>query len=151
MVDWSIETLRDLSPILAIVFFITSTILVLKLRSKKSLAYEKVTDSTLIVGEAIKSKVDILFNGEKVEDVHLLEVKIMNNGNEHVKEEDYKKPITSTGYLRCRNPKHTPQNLGHKHRLLHCKQLFFLQQNSTKEDHPYQTLQMEDPRSFLPF
>ena len=94
MVDWSIETLRDLSPILAIVFFITSTILVLKLRSKKSLAHEKVTDSSLIVGEAIKPEVDILFRGEKVEDVHLLEVRIINNGNKHVKEEDFKKPIT---------------------------------------------------------
>ena len=94
MMDWSTETLRDLSPILAIIFFITSTMLVLKLRKRKSLAYDMVTDSSLIVGEAIKPEVDILFRGEKVEDVHLLEVKIINDGNEHVKEEDYKKPIT---------------------------------------------------------
>ena len=92
MVSWSIETLVNLSP--AFVFGIISIILAFKLRKKKSLAYDIVTDSSLIVGEAIKPEVDILFRGEKVEDVHLLEVKIINNGNEHVKEEDYKKPIT---------------------------------------------------------
>ena len=90
--SWSIETLVNLSP--AFVFGIISIILAFKLRKKKSLAYDIVTDSSLIVGEAIKPEVDILFRGEKVEDVHLLEVKIINNGNEHVKEEDYKKPIT---------------------------------------------------------
>ncbi len=58
------------------------------------MAYERITDSSLIVGEAIKPEVNILFKGEKVEDVHLLEVKIINDGNEHVKEEDFKKPIT---------------------------------------------------------
>ncbi len=95
MVSWSIETLRDLSPILAIVFFIISVYLTFKLRRKKSLAYETVTDTSLIsVGKAIESEVDIIFQGKKVEDVHLLQVRIMNDGNEHVKKEDFKKPIT---------------------------------------------------------
>lgn len=66
-----------------------------KLRRKKSLVYETITDTSLIsVGKSIESEVDITFRGNKVEDVHLLQVKIINNGNEHVKEEDFKKPIT---------------------------------------------------------
>jgi len=47
MVSWSIETLVDLRTVLACLFFIISVYLMFKLRKKKSLAYETVTDTSL--------------------------------------------------------------------------------------------------------
>ena len=80
---------------LACLFFGISVYLAFSFRKKKSLAYEIITSSSLIsVKKEIESEVNITFRGKKVEDVHLLQVKIINNGNDHVKEEDFKKPIT---------------------------------------------------------
>ena len=95
MVSWNIEDLVDFRTILACVFFMISVYLTFKLRKKKSLAYEITTSSSLIsVKKEIESDVNITFRGKKVEDVYLLKVKIINNGYDHVKEEDFKKPIT---------------------------------------------------------
>lgn len=88
IVDW-------ISTTLAIIFFVSTVILTIKIRKKKSLAYEIISETSLIhIEDQITSDVSVTYRGENVKNVHLIQVRILNNGNEHVSKEDFIKPIT---------------------------------------------------------
>jgi hypothetical protein len=64
-------------------------------RKKKSLSYEVLSESPLIsISDEIKDSLQVLFNGKPVENIHLLLVKFVNDGNVPVAANDYERPLT---------------------------------------------------------
>jgi len=67
----------------------------IKLKVKKRLSYEvKSRFSLLKIGNQIKHDVKVIYGQEEVKNIHLLLVKIINDGNKHILEEDFIEPIT---------------------------------------------------------
>lgn len=68
-------------------------------RKKKSLSFRVVTNTSLLpLDEAVKSeakdKLQILFDGKPVQNVHLLELEILNDGNVPIPTSDFERPLT---------------------------------------------------------
>jgi len=65
-----------------------------KQRAQKEIAYEVQSDTRIVnVEEEVKDRVEILFDGNHVEDMSLLTSKVRNIGNIAVKREDYAEPL----------------------------------------------------------
>lgn len=77
----------------AIIAIIIPVILYWKTRQKKALSYTVSSSPLLSVKDEIKKKVQILYDGKPVEQVHLTVFKIINSGNVPITPEDYKTPI----------------------------------------------------------
>lgn len=83
--------------ILAAVALLVSIVLYRKARTKKSLSYEVVSEYPLIsVDDEIKGKLQILLNGKPVENVHLLSIRFINDGNVPIIADDYERPLSVT-------------------------------------------------------
>jgi hypothetical protein len=81
----------------AIFFGITTLILTMKLRRKKSLYYRVISVTPLLnIEERIKKEIKITYGNEDVKNLHLLLIEIGNNGNEPIQKNEYKKPIIFT-------------------------------------------------------
>ena len=93
-----IEILRDpmwqfIGVLIALLALIISILLWMQ-RKRKALSYEIVSRTPLLsFKEKIKGNLQILFDGREVQDVHLIEVRMFNSGNESIKSEDYERPI----------------------------------------------------------
>jgi hypothetical protein len=84
-----------MQAIIGIVAIFITILLYLKTRKRKSLTYEVVSEYPLIsVDDEIKGKLQILFNGEAIENVHLLSIKFINDGNIPISAGDYERPLT---------------------------------------------------------
>lgn len=86
-------------------------------RRKPSLSYEVLAEDPLIsIGEEIKGKLQILFNGNPIENVHLLLLKFTNDGNIPIAATDFEQPLTlnlesGSSILSAEYVKATPENL----------------------------------------
>jgi hypothetical protein len=91
------EILRDpvwqfIGVILAVVI---SCVGYLIQRNRKKLVYEIVSRTRLVTKEEeIKGSLQIVFEGKPVEDVRLLEIKIINSGNMPIVSSDYERPVS---------------------------------------------------------
>ncbi|MBN8657157.1 MAG: hypothetical protein J0M11_15590 [Anaerolineae bacterium] len=94
------DLLRDsiwqfIGSILGLIAVIVTIVIFLLQRTKKSLAYEIVASTPLLaVSNEVKGKVQILFEGIPVQNVHLLIINIVNDGNTGITSSDFEKPIT---------------------------------------------------------
>jgi hypothetical protein len=94
------EFLRDpiwqfIGAILGLVAIIISIIVFYMQRRKKSLAYEIIANTSLLtLNDEIKGKVQILFEGSVVQNVYLILLHILNDGNTAIVSSDYEFPLT---------------------------------------------------------
>lgn len=80
---------------LAIFFGITTLILTVKMRRKRSLCYTVISETPLLsIKERIREDIKIIYRNEEVKDLHFLLIGIENDGNEPLQMDDFKKPIT---------------------------------------------------------
>jgi hypothetical protein len=86
-------------------------------KQRKSFSYEVVSEYPLIsIHKEIKGKLQILLDGNPVENVHLLLIKFINDGNIPIAASDYERPITldfkdSSNILSADYVKASPGNL----------------------------------------
>jgi hypothetical protein len=101
MWEFALNILRDplwqfIGALLILGSLIVSLFL-LKQRGRKSLTYEILSNISLLSNkEEIKGKLKILFEETPVEDVHLIEIKIINSGNTPIISTDYEQSINLT-------------------------------------------------------
>lgn len=94
------DLLRDpiwqfIGAILGLIAIFISIIVFFLQRRKKSLAYEIITNTPLLtLNDEIKGKVQILFEGSAVQNVHLIMLHILNDGNIAISSSDYESPLT---------------------------------------------------------
>lgn len=83
-----------IAVLVAIVAIFTSIVLYGKQRRRKALSYQIITQTPLLtVKEEIGKDVQILYKEKLVQQVHLIEVKIINSGNIPIEEDHYERPI----------------------------------------------------------
>lgn len=76
-----------ISTTLAIYFY-------LRQRGKKKLSYEIITSQSLLtVDEALSGDIKILYKEEEITDVHLLTIKVVNDGNVPILKEDFNRAL----------------------------------------------------------
>lgn len=64
-------------------------------RSKKEITYQVISDAPIAnINKEVKDRVKILFDGNPVEDINLLVLKVWNPGRVAVKRDDFDEPIT---------------------------------------------------------
>jgi hypothetical protein len=86
-------------------------------KKKKSLSYEILSVSPLIsISDEIKGSLQVLFNGKAVDNVHLLLIKFINDGNIPVAASDYERPLSlklegNSDILSAEFVESTPTNL----------------------------------------
>jgi hypothetical protein len=78
---------------IAIITIIITVVLYWKQRQKKKLSFALLSTPLLSVKNEIKKKVQILYDGKPVDQVHLAVVKIINPGNTLIEKKDYETPI----------------------------------------------------------
>ncbi len=94
------EILRDplwqfVGVVVALGAIATSIILYMKSRSRKSLAYSIVSITRLLsVKTEIKKDLQMFYKGKPIEQVHLVLIKIINNGNLPVTANDFERPFS---------------------------------------------------------
>jgi len=83
-----------LGAVLAVVSILLAIFLYLRSRQRKSLSYEVLSQYPLIsVNDEIKGRLKILLDDISVKDVHLLIIKLINNGNVAITASDYERPL----------------------------------------------------------
>lgn len=93
--DILIDPLEFIGVILAAATIIISIILYMRQRQKKGISYTIVSCVPLLsVGEEISGKLQILFDGKPVQQVHLVEADIVNSGNVPIKATEFERPIS---------------------------------------------------------
>lgn len=81
--------------IIGVTSIIVTAFISYKARKRKSLSYEVLSENPLIsMGEEVKGKLQLLFDGNPVQHLHLLLVKFINDGNIPVLATDYERPLT---------------------------------------------------------
>ena len=81
--------------ILGVLAIFISYILYRKQSQKKALEYEIISSTPLLsIGEEVKGKLEIFFNRERVKQVHLIQVRIINSGNTPILTNDFKRPVS---------------------------------------------------------
>lgn len=95
-----LEFLRDpiwqfIGAVFAFIAIIISIAIPLQQRSRKALTYRIIVNTSLIdVNELVKKKIEILYEGKKVEGVHFLLIKLENSGNVDIPISDYERPVS---------------------------------------------------------
>jgi hypothetical protein len=93
MPDFSLN-LNGIIAIIAIITTITVAYFANWWRNRKKLSYEIIAESLLLTAdEEIKDDLQILYKGAEVKNVHLLILKIINNGNQPILSNDFEKPL----------------------------------------------------------
>jgi hypothetical protein len=90
------EILKD--PVWQFIGIVISSILVITIyilqRKTKKLSYEVLSNSQLLtVEEELQGKVKVLYDGNEVKNVHLLTIKIINDGNQSILPTDFVRPL----------------------------------------------------------
>jgi hypothetical protein len=86
-------------------------------RSRKSLAFKVLTETSLIsIGEELKGKLQVTLDGASVKNVHLVIIKVWNNGNVSIAKSDFEKPMLfsfseQVNILSAKIIEKTPQSL----------------------------------------
>lgn len=94
------EVLKDpLWPVIGVVFAVLAVLVTIIIffvqRKTKKLSFE-ITSNTQLLGvkDEIQGKVQVLYEGKEVKNVHLLTVKITNSGNQSISSSDYERPLS---------------------------------------------------------
>jgi len=94
------ELLRDplwtfVGVILAVLAVLVTVMIFFAQRKTKKLSYE-ITSNTQLLGvkDEIQGKVQVLYEGKEVKNVHLLTIKFSNNGNQSISSNDYERPLS---------------------------------------------------------
>ena len=93
------DILRDplwqfIGAVLVVLGIIISVVVLRQERHRKKLSYEIISSTPLLSSkEEISGKLQILFKGNPVEDVHLIEIKIANSGNMPITSAEYERPV----------------------------------------------------------
>lgn len=67
----------------------------LKQKNVKELAYEKVSLNNIVeIDSKFRNSIEVKFNGEKVENLWLLIIKIVNSGNSPIEKKDFDAPLS---------------------------------------------------------
>ena len=83
-----------IGAVIGVLAIFASIYIFLRQRSKKSLAYEVITQTELLsIKDEIKGKVQVLFEGQAVQNVHLISMQIFNDGNVSIRASDFERPI----------------------------------------------------------
>lgn len=94
MIDLSL----DLKVILAAFAILTAITIALYFqwwRNRKKLSYDVLTKTSLLFASAeIKNELQVLYKGEPVEHLYLLVIKIINDGYQPIKKDDFEKPLS---------------------------------------------------------
>jgi hypothetical protein len=94
------EILRDqiwtfIGTILALFAIIVTVVIYLLQRNKKLLTYQILTNTQLFkVGEKLKGKLEMIYDGIPVKNMFLVMIRIENNGNQSITSQDFEKPIS---------------------------------------------------------
>ena len=91
-----LETLRDpiWQSLIALIAIAVSIYFFVLQRKKKSLSYTVLTETALLtINEAIKSKLQIIYEGRPVQEVHLVVLRVVNDGNISIDVKDFYEPL----------------------------------------------------------
>jgi hypothetical protein len=92
--DFTTIDLRLLVTAVALVVALITLIYFQWWRNRKRLSYELVSNIELVsAAEQIRDEVEIRYKGEPVKNVTLLLIKLINDGYQPIKKEDFEKPI----------------------------------------------------------
>src|SRR5713226_9186778 len=81
------------APVISISSILVSIWIFRKGLERKEIAYHVLTDNPVLrVDEEVKSKIKIEFDGQKVEGMSLVVIKVWNSGTKSVKPQDYINP-----------------------------------------------------------
>lgn len=94
------ELIRDpiwtfVGVLCAILAVFVTIFIFLAQRKTKRLSYE-ITSNTQLLGvkDEIQGKVQVLYDGKEVKNVHLLTIRFTNNGNQSIASSDYERPLS---------------------------------------------------------
>lgn len=96
------DVLRDqiwdfIGVIIACLTLVVTLIITYVQKHKKGLTYEFISKAALLTTqEKIKGNLKIFFEGVEVDDVRLLEIKVLNSGNIAIPSNDYERPLKFT-------------------------------------------------------
>lgn len=117
------ELIRDpiwtfVGVLCAILAVVVTIFIFLAQRKTKRLSYE-ITSNTQLLGvkDEIQGKVQVLYDGEEVKNVHLLTIRFTNSGNQSIASSDYERPLSVEVNSDAKILTHevideTPENLG---------------------------------------
>lgn len=92
----------DLKATIAIAALIATIILALYFqwwRNRKKLSYDIISDTPLLAtADEIKNDLQILYKGESVKNVRLVVIKIINDGYQPIKKDDFERPLGFSFY-----------------------------------------------------
>jgi len=81
--------------IISIILGITTLILTIRLKSRRSLAYEILSETQVLeVREEVSRQIRVFYGDQRVKDLNLVLIGIVNNGNREIKKEDFVDPLT---------------------------------------------------------
>jgi hypothetical protein len=106
-----------LSVIVGVIAIVVVIIFYFAAKTKKSLAYEVLSENPLIsIDNEIKGKLQILLDGQPIENVHLLLIRITNDGKVPITANDYERPVAlkfkeSSNILSAELASAVPENL----------------------------------------
>ena len=111
-------SLELLIGVLAVIAAITVPLIIYFLqKSKKRLAYEVISDTQLVgIKSEVQNKIKIYYEDKLVENVHLISIKIINNGNQPISISDFAELINirlgnNTNILTCEVLEQNPKDL----------------------------------------
>jgi len=86
---------EPLGVIGSLVLGITTIVLTFKLKKRKAISYQILSDTLVTsIKKEVEKDIEILYKGKKAKDVRLVILKIWNSGNVPIVSKDYEKPIT---------------------------------------------------------
>lgn len=111
-------SLELLIGVLAVIAAITVPLIIYFLqKSKKRLTYEVISDTQLVgIKSEVQNKIKIYYEDKLVENVHLISIKIINNGNQPISISDFAELINirlgnNTNILTCEVLEQNPKDL----------------------------------------
>ena len=88
------EVWQFIGAFFGLVAIIVTIVLYRTQRRRKALSYEIISRTPLLsIGDEIKGKLQILFDGKPVQDIHLIVLKIINSGNVPIVSTNYERPV----------------------------------------------------------
>ena len=113
--DFSTVDLRVLFAALAIVVAVALAFYFQWWRNRRRLSYEILSNVELVSSEKIRDRIEIRYEGKPVESVHLVVVKLINDGYQPIKKDEFEKPVKfifrGGNILSAEKEKFQPENI----------------------------------------
>lgn len=94
--DFTTVDLRAILAALAIIVAVATAFYFQWWRNRKRLSYDILSDVELVSANKIRDKVEIRYEGQPVDTVQLLVVKLINDGYQPIKKDEFERPIRFT-------------------------------------------------------